>query len=222
MKVIATIGNKSPILQNVDGIRLNGAFSDYKQIEAVSRRYQCLKLLDLPRNRTKRRTVYISDDELVELAVQFSYDYVGLSYIDYPDEIDIDRSRIKVCTKIETRKAVDNLAAIIKKSDIVMIDRRDLITSFKDDISMIPLLQKKIIKECHRQEKEVIVASEVLFTMTKSSVPSIAEVNDLSMFFSMKVDYILLSEETATGDFPQESIDFIKCHSSKMEKYQEL
>jgi len=86
-----------------------------------------------------------------------------------------------------------------------MIDRQDLSTAI--GIERLPVLQEKIIRQCHKLGKPVIVASQFLVSMVNSPKPTIAEVSDVERAVSQKADYIMLSEETAIGKYPQAVVD---------------
>jgi pyruvate kinase len=142
-------------------------------------------------------------------------DYVALSFIQSADDIKRLRrslsalgSTAKVIAKIETKKAIDNLDEIMQETDLVMIARGDLATETSPE--SVPIVQRKIIELGKKYAKPSIVATQLLATMTERPEPTRAEVSDVATAVILGADAIMLSEETASGRYPVESIGVMK------------
>ncbi len=108
--------------------------------------------------------------------------------------------RIKIISKIETKKGVNNINKLIKVSDGIMIARGDL----GRDISFekVPMIQKMITKKCNRKNKMSITATEMMPSMVTRVRPSRAEVTDVANAILEGSEALMLSEETAIGNHP--------------------
>lgn len=115
----------------------------------------------------------------------------------------------KICTKIEMGEAVEdkNLTEIVDYSDMIMIARGDLALETKPSHLQVPFLQEKIKKLCQTKNKPFIVATQILESMMQISVPTRAEVSDLyRAIYLDKANYIMLSGESAAGDYPKKAV----------------
>lgn len=147
------------------------------------------------------------DREALEFALRFKIDLVGLSFI--KDAEDIERARAALpkrgpkpllVAKIETRSAIDRLEEVVQAADAVMVARGDL--GIQCPFEEVPLLQKNIIALCNSTGTPVITATQMLESMTQNPLPSRAEVNDVANAVLDGTDALMLSEETAVGKFP--------------------
>ncbi|MEM2158353.1 MAG: pyruvate kinase [Sulfolobales archaeon] len=118
------------------------------------------------------------------------------------------RDKVKVIAKIETKSAIENLDEIIEASDAVLVARGDLGMNF--GLEEIPYLQKKIINKSLQLGKPVIVATQLLESMIESSVPTRAEVVDVSTAVSDGVDALMLTGETAIGKYPIDAVRWLR------------
>ncbi|MCW1293831.1 MAG: pyruvate kinase [Candidatus Parvarchaeota archaeon] len=107
-------------------------------------------------------------------------------------------------SKIERKEGVNNFKEIAKASDIVMVARGDL--GLNMDISNVPKLQEKLILEAHQLKKPVIVATQMLESMVNNSIPTRAEADDVFTAVEEGADSLMLSEETAIGNYPLKSV----------------
>lgn len=109
----------------------------------------------------------------------------------------------KICTKIEMAEAIDNFDSLLEMSDMIMIARGDLAVEMTPINVATPFMQDMIVDRCKAANKPFIVATQILETMMDSPVPTRAEVSDLYRAVKYnQADYIMLSGETAAGQFP--------------------
>ncbi len=158
----------------------------------------------------------VTDKDLIdlELALDLDIDWIALSFI--RDVSDINKVKdffirkgksIPIISKIEKPEAIDNLDDIIDCVDGVLVARGDL--GVEMSIKTLPILQKKIVNKCLFYRKPVIIATQMLETMIHNPTPTRAEVNDIANAIYDGADAVMLSGETAIGNFPIESIEMM-------------
>jgi pyruvate kinase len=147
-------------------------------------------------------------------ACQAGIDYISLSFVRSPKEVNelkwlvnFQRSSARVVAKIEKQEALDQLEAIVAAADGVMVARGDL--GVEIDVARMPVVQKQIITMCHRHQKPVIVATQMLDSMQKSPRPTRAEVTDVANAILDGADACMLSGETAVGDYPTTAVEMM-------------
>jgi pyruvate kinase len=113
----------------------------------------------------------------------------------------------KIIAKIETASAVKDIDNIIQEADGIMIARWDLWASL--DIKLLPRIQKEIIKKCNLVWKPVILATQVMASMTNKPLPTRAEVDEIAYNIQIWVDALMLSDETAIWKFPVETLSIL-------------
>ncbi len=157
---------------------------------------------------------YISekDKEDILFGIKEKMDYIATSFTRSLEDVRCIRKlldenggeKVKIISKIENHEGIANLDEIIEASDGIMVARGDLgvETSFKE----IPKLQKEIIAKCNKSGKIVVTATQMLESMIHSNVPTRAEVSDVANAIYDKTSAIMLSGETAMGDFPIEAV----------------
>lgn len=158
--------------------------------------------------------VYVSevDKEDLLFGIQNDVDFVAASFVRSEQDVKDLRAflnenggkDIKIISKIENRQGIDNLDAIIRVSDGIMVARGDM--GVEVPYNELPPIQKTIIKKCFRAGKYVITATQMLESMTKSPRPTRAEVSDVANAIYDGTTIIMLSGETAMGDYPIESV----------------
>jgi pyruvate kinase len=117
-------------------------------------------------------------------------------------------STAMIVSKIETMKGMEDIEKIVNVSDAIMVARGDL--GLAVPMEEIPFLQKKIIDLCRLKAKPVITATQMLESMTTNPIPTRAEVTDVANAILDGTDAVMLSGETAAGDFPVETVKMMR------------
>ena len=116
--------------------------------------------------------------------------------------------RIPVIAKIERRTAIENLDEIIDVANAIMIARGDMGNEIP--FEQIPFVEKDILNKCKVAGKPVIVATQVLLSMTENPVPTRAEMTDIAFAVLHGADALMLSEETTVGKYPVEVVTMMR------------
>ncbi|MDD5773034.1 MAG: pyruvate kinase [bacterium] len=170
----------------------------------------------------------LTDKDKMDLnfGIKHKVDYIAQSFVRnardillIKDIIKNNRSDCKVFAKIENKEALRNIDDIIKESDGIVVARGDLGISLP--IYKVPIFQKEIIKKCNIEGKPVVVATQMLETMTENNTPTRAEVSDVANAILDGAEYLMLSGETAIGKQPWLVVDMMTKIIKSTEKYQE-
>ncbi len=152
-----------------------------------------------------------ADARALTMAIRVKADFVGLSFVRHPEDVEAVRAllpkrgvRPQLVPKIETAVALDHLAGIVAAADAVMVARGDL--GIQVPARRVPLIQKEVIRFCNISGKPVITATQMLESMTRSPLPTRAEVNDVANAVIDGTDALMLSEETAVGLYPGDAV----------------
>lgn len=147
----------------------------------------------------------------LEFAARRKVDYVGLSFVGSPEDIqrlrqELHRLQLQagIVAKIERAAALKHLDDIIRFSDAIMVARGDL--GVEVELARVPLLQKEIIARCRALGKPVITATQMLESMRQNNRPTRAEVSDVANAILDGTDAVMLSAETASGQYPVETV----------------
>lgn len=151
------------------------------------------------------------DVEDLKEAAEAGVDFVALSYVKHAEDIRLLRWELdklgfkpKICAKIETEEAIHDLDAILEVVDIIMVARGDM--GLQMDIQDVPRLQKRIIEKCGQWGTPVITATQMLESMMTNPRPTRAEVSDVFNAILDGTDAVMLSGETAAGQYPIECV----------------
>ena len=143
------------------------------------------------------------------------FDYVAQSFVQSAQDVkDLRKllgnlgSTAKIIAKIETKAAIENLEAITQETDVIMVARGDLAVETSPE--SVPIMQRRMIGLGMHYAKPVIVATQMLATMTESPEPTRAEVSDVATAVLVGADCVMLSEETAAGKYPIEAVQTMK------------
>src|SRR5690242_7462908 len=144
----------------------------------------------------------------LEAALETGIDWVALSFIQRPEDIadakKITRGRAAVMAKIEKPQAVNRLAEIMELADALMVARGDL--GVEMPLEKVPGVQKQMTRACRVAGKPVVVATQMLESMINSPVPTRAEVSDVATAIFEGADAVMLSAESAAGQFPVQAV----------------
>jgi pyruvate kinase len=169
------------------------------------------KGMHIPGAEGRLRAFTDDDKEALEVALSLKVDLLGLSFVRGAEDVSRVQgllpkrgARPLLVAKVETRTAVEHLDEIVLEADAVMVARGDL--GIQTPLPSVPLLQKDIIHTCNRAGKPVITATQMLESMTHSPLPTRAEVADVANAVLDGTDALMLSEETAVGEHPVETV----------------
>jgi pyruvate kinase len=144
----------------------------------------------------------------LDAALALGVDWIALSFVQRPEDVaelkDIVQGRAGVLSKIEKPKAVASLAGILELSDALMVARGDL--GVEMPLERVPGLQKQITRAARKAGKPVVVATQMLESMIHAPVPTRAEVSDVAQAVFEGADAVMLSAESASGEFPAEAV----------------
>jgi len=144
----------------------------------------------------------------LEFACGLGADWIALSFVQRADDIEEAKALIKgralVMTKVEKPAAVTDFASILAASDGIMVARGDL--GVEMELADLPAIQKMLIRACRDVGKPVVVATQMLESMITSPVPTRAEISDVAGAIYEGADAVMLSAESAAGDFPVEAV----------------
>jgi pyruvate kinase len=144
----------------------------------------------------------------LELALEIGADWIALSFVQRPEDLDALRElvgdRAKIMAKLEKPAAIERLDAIIERADAVMVARGDLGVEMPPE--EVPTVQKQVVRACRKAGKPVVVATQMLESMVRSPRPTRAEASDVATAIYDGADAVMLSAETAIGDYPLEAI----------------
>ncbi len=161
--------------------------------------------IDLP-------SVTEKDRRFIEWAVANDVDFIAHSFVRSARDIaavqeilDAHDSPIKIISKIENQEGLDHLDEIIEHSYGVMVARGDLGVELPAEA--IPNAQRRIVERCIAAKRPVIIATQMLYSMVHSPRPTRAEVSDVASAIYQRVDAVMLSDETAMGEYPREAVE---------------
>jgi pyruvate kinase len=231
---------------NLDVVRLNFSWSDIKnherQIELVRKLERELNrripiIIDLPGPRVQEKeghtynhhiihSITKRDEEFIKFAAEQGVEYVAVSFVGKADDIvtcrqliEKNRGSQKIIAKIERKIALLSLDDIIAAADAVMVARGDL--GNEVPLEQIPFIQDNIVEKAKAVGKPVIVATQMMLSMTNNPVPERAEVTDVENAVFQGADAVMLSEETAEGKYPVESVAMMEKIILETERHME-
>ncbi|MCT4602634.1 MAG: pyruvate kinase [Marinifilum sp.] len=169
------------------------------------------KSVNVPGVRINLPSVTEKDRNFIKFAAQNNIDFVAHSFVrNKEDVLEVQQilnemeSPMKIVAKIENEEGVENLDEILEHVHGIMVARGDLGIEIPQE--KIPGIQRQMIRKCVEAKKPVIVATQMLHTMIKNPRPTRAEVTDVANAIYYRTDAIMLSGETAYGNYPVEAV----------------
>ncbi|MGC8523053.1 MAG: pyruvate kinase [Acidibrevibacterium sp.] len=153
-------------------------------------------------------------------ALDHGADCIGLSFVQRPEDVaearEIAAGRAWIMTKLEKPQALDNLDAILALSDAVMVARGDLGVELPPE--EVPLAQKRIVSAARALGRPVVVATQMLESMINAPAPTRAEASDVATAVFEGADAVMLSAETAAGQYPFEAVNIMDRIVARVER----
>lgn len=152
----------------------------------------------------------LTDKDRADLAFALDQgiEYVGLSFVQRPEDVEeakaIAAGRAWILSKLEKPQAIEHLDRIVELSDAVMVARGDLGVEMPPEA--VPLIQKRIVAACRAAGVPVVVATQMLESMISAPAPTRAEASDVATAVFDGADAVMLSAETAAGQYPREAV----------------
>ena len=165
------------------------------------------------------------DKDDIRLGLEVGVDYVALSFVREPHDIELLRAFLKqhpsahlpqIVAKIEHQFAVNHFDAIAREADVIMVARGDL--GIECNYEELPIIQRRIVKTCQQLGRPVIVATHMLESMIQSPLPTRAEITDVANAVFEQSDAIMLSGETTVGKHPLGCIEVMDTIARRIER----
>jgi len=181
--------------------------------------------INLPGVKVNLPALTAKDIADVDLAVELKMDYIALSFVREAQDVSTLRALLKakspdrairIIAKIEDQLAVQNFDSIMHASDGIMVARGDL--GIECPYEELPIIQRRIVKECLKHKKRVIVATHMLESMIQNPMPTRAEITDVANAVHEQADAIMLSGETSVGRYPLECIQVMDRIAERIER----
>ncbi|MCK4946535.1 MAG: pyruvate kinase [Alphaproteobacteria bacterium] len=195
--------------------------SDFIETEVIAgKKLMNRKGVNLPNVILKVSSLTDKDRIDLEAAIDMGADWIALSFVQRPEDVEEARAligiRAKIIVKIEKPSALESLDEIIDISDAVMVARGDL--GVEIPAESVPSVQKRIVRVCRKAGKPVIIATQMLESMTSSPRPTRAEASDVATAIYDGTDAVMLSAETAAGEYPIEAVEIMDKIAADVEK----
>ncbi|MDR3077358.1 MAG: pyruvate kinase [Planctomycetota bacterium] len=185
------------------------------------------KGMNLPGVKVSAPSVTPKDLEDLQFGIAMGVDFVALSFIRAPEDLDPVRHalahadcRARVIAKIEKPEAIDRIEEIVKSADGVMVARGDL--GIEMPIQCVPMIQKRLIRLANSRSRYVITATQMLESMTTDALPTRAEVSDVANAIVDGTDAVMLSGETAAGVDPVRVVEMMSSIAVETERHLEI
>ncbi|MFX1501141.1 MAG: pyruvate kinase [Promethearchaeota archaeon] len=173
------------------------------------------KGVNIPAGELSQKVPTEKDVKDLEFIAEIDPEYVAISFVAGGDDVlqvkrileNYGNSKIKLISKIERPIALKNFDQILEVSDGIMVARGDL--GVEIDPDKVPLWQKEMIYKCNKEGKPIIVATQMLESMISNPIPTRAEANDVYNAVMDGTDAVMLSAETAVGNYPINSVQYM-------------
>jgi pyruvate kinase len=222
-EILAALEAGHTLLVDDGKIRLTVIEADAKRAVArveVGGKLTARKGVSLPDTTIPASALTPKDRTDLEAALDAGIDWVGLSFIQRPEDVaeakKITRGRAAVMSKIEKPQAVHRLDEILDITDALMVARGDL--GVEMPLEKVPGVQKQITRAARAAGKPVVVATQMLESMIASPVPTRAEVSDVATAIFEGADAVMLSAESAAGQYPVEAVTTMNRIAEEVER----
>ena len=217
------LGTPLAILQDLAGPKVRiGAFAQ-GPIELSTGDHFTLTTRAVPGSKQEVPILDEKDLQDLRFGVQQGVDYIGLSFIRTAEDVSTAKRALAACgsetpviAKIETQAALTNLSEILHLADGIMIARGDL--GIETPFARVPQIQKQLSRETNIQAKPIITATHMLVSMVDAPRPTRAEVADVANAVLDGSDAVMLSEETALGQYPVRAVHTMAAIAQEAEK----
>ena len=180
--------------------------------------------INLPGVRVNLPAITEKDAADLLVGLEVGIDWVALSFVRDPEDVIALRNfldehkaqNVKIIAKIEDQLAVKNILGIISAADAIMVARGDL--GVECPYEELPIIQRRIVKQCIASMKPVIVATHMLESMISNPLPTRAEITDVANAVFEGADAIMLSGETATGKYPRACLEVLDRVARRIER----
>ena len=194
---------------------------DFVETEVIAgKKLMDRKGVNLPNVLLKVSSLTDKDRIDLEAALKMGVDWIALSFVQRPEDVlearKIIGTRAKIIVKIEKPSAIESLQEIIDITDAVMLARGDL--GVEIPAERVPSIQKRVVRDCRKAGKPVIIATQMLESMIASPRPTRAEASDVATAIYDGADAVMLSAETASGEYPLEAVSIMDKIAADVEK----
>lgn len=197
---------------------------EYLKVEAQNEGYlKNRKSVNIPGVSINLPSLSDKDRDFIQFAIDQDIDFIAHSFVRKKEDVleiqnilDAKESKIKIIAKIENQEGVDNIDEILEYVYGVMVARGDL--AIEIPAAKIPVIQRRIIRKCIDSKRTVIIATQMLHSMIENPRPTRAEVSDIASAIYNRTDAIMLSGETAYGDYPVEAVRVMTEVAQEVEK----
>jgi pyruvate kinase len=181
------------------------------------------KGVNVPDTKLTTRGLTPKDMDDIKFGLEQGVDYVAMSFVQDGEDMRklreiVNNPKVKLIAKIELKQAILNLDSILEESDLIMVARGDL--GIELPMEELPLLQKYMIQRAGRYSTRSIVATQMLLSMVNSPQPTRAEISDVANAVIDGAWSVMLSDETAFGKYPVESLKYLVRTVQRVESYQ--
>ena len=222
-EVFAAIGVDQYLLLDDGKVRLRVVHCgrDYAEtVVEIGNRLSNRKGLNVPDAVLPLSPLTAKDRDDLRFAIDIGVDWIALSFVQRPEDVAEARrligGRAHLVVKVEKPSAVNHLDEIIELSDAMMVARGDL--GVEMPAEDVPALQKRIVRHCRRAGKPVIVATQMLESMISAPTPTRAEASDVATAVFDGADAVMLSAETAAGQYPGEAVTMMDRIARRVER----
>lgn len=179
--------------------------------------------VNLPGVRVNLPSLTQQDKEDIKLGIELGIDWFAMSFVREPEDVkqlkailDYHNAPQKVVAKLEDQEGIRNLDEIITAADAIMVARGDL--GIECPYEELPIIQRRMVKQCAQQGKPVIIATHMLESMISSPSPTRAEITDTANAVFEQADAIMLSGETSIGEYPLKCVQIMDRIASRIER----